>query len=44
MNNKLNKGDQFPEMSLSITGDGKLTLPADLDKPYVFVLFYRGYW
>ncbi len=44
MNNKLNKGDPFPEMTLSIAGGGKLVLPADIDTPYAFVLFYRGHW
>jgi hypothetical protein len=44
MNNKLDKGEQFPALDLSIAGAAKLTIPADISTPYAFVLFYRGHW
>ena len=44
MNNKLNKGEQFPVIDLSIAGAASLTIPTDINTPYAFVLFYRGHW
>lgn len=44
MSSKLNQGEQFPEIQLSIAGAGKLTIPTDIQTPYAFLLFYRGHW
>ena len=44
MNNKLDKGKQFPAIDLSIAGAANLTIPTDIHTPYAFVLFYRGHW
>ena len=44
MNQKIDKGGQFPDIKLSITGGGELSLPNDITTPYAFVLFYRGHW
>ena len=44
MSDKLNAGDQFPEITLTVGTDGTVTLPDQLDSNYGIVLFYRGYW
>ena len=44
MSDKIDKGGQFPDIELAIAGGGKLRLPADIDTPYAFILFYRGHW
>ena len=44
MAEKLNGGDTFPELKLSIAGGGTVTLPNDIETPYALVLFYRGHW
>jgi hypothetical protein len=44
MAEKLNTGDQFPNMSVSLVGGGEMNLPGDLDGSYNIVLFYRGHW
>ena len=44
MSGKIDKGGQFPDIELAIAGGGKLHLPADIDTPYAFILFYRGHW
>lgn len=41
---KLNSGDEFPEISLNITGGGTLNLPNDISTSFTIVLFYRGHW
>jgi peroxiredoxin len=41
---KLNTGDAFPKLTLSLTDGGKLELPDGLDARYRIVLFYRGHW
>ena len=41
---KLDKGAQFPDISLTVVGGGSLALPADIPTAYAFVLFYRGHW
>ncbi len=43
MAEKLNAGNQFPELSLKV-GDGVLTLPEAKETGYNIVLFYRGHW
>ena len=44
MSNKIDKGGQFPGIELNIAGGDRLRLPADIDMPYAFILFYRGHW
>ncbi len=44
MADKINKGGQFPDIELKIAGDGKLSLPKDIESSHAFVLFYRGHW
>ena len=44
MAEKLDAGDQFPDMTLNLVGGGSVTLPADLTSNYNVVLFYRGHW
>lgn len=44
MSDKLYKGGQFPDIELAIAAGGRLRVPADIDTPYAFLLFYRGYW
>ena len=44
MNQKLNSGDTFPTMTISLAGGGTLDLPSGSDTKYRVVLFYRGHW
>lgn len=44
MATKLDAGDSFPQVTLSITDDGEMTLPDDIETPLAIVLFYRGHW
>lgn len=44
MSEKLNAGDSFPELTLSLVGGETLHLPAQLDADYRVILFYRGHW
>lgn len=44
MAEKLDIGDQFPEMSLNLVNGGSVNLPGDLPSNYNVVLFYRGHW
>ena len=44
MADKLNLGETFPTLTLSLAGGGTRTLPTDLTTPYTIVLFYRGHW
>lgn len=41
---KLDAGDQFPSMTLALTGGGSFSVPGDLNANYGIVLFYRGHW
>ena len=41
---KLAPGDQFPDMSLALTGGGTFNVPGDFNANYGIVLFYRGHW
>ena len=43
MAEKLNAGDQFPDLTLQV-GDGHLALPTIKDSGYSIILFYRGHW
>jgi peroxiredoxin len=40
----LNPGDQFPALSLTLSGGGALALPDALAGEFGVVLFYRGAW
>ena len=44
MVNKLDAGQRFPSMTLSLVGGGSVTLPDGLDGAYALILFYRGHW
>ena len=41
---KLDAGDRFPSMALTLTGGGTVRLPDDLSSDYNVILFYRGHW
>ena len=41
---RLDTGDPFPEMTLSLTDGRKIQLPNDIDHAFQVVLFYRGHW
>jgi RNA polymerase sigma-70 factor (ECF subfamily) len=40
----LHPGDQFPALTLALTGGGTLRLPDDLTGHFSVILFYRGSW
>ena len=44
MSDKLQQGDRFPSVTLSLTDGGTITLPDEADSRYVALLFYRGHW
>jgi peroxiredoxin len=44
MTEKLEMGDQFPSMSVSLVGGGEIDLPGAMGGNYNVVLFYRGHW
>jgi hypothetical protein len=44
MNEKLNPGESFPNLSLNFIGGKTMALPGDLDSPMTIALFYRGHW
>lgn len=44
MADKLNAGDQFPQITLKIDTNDTIILPDQLDSNYAIVLFYRGHW
>ncbi len=44
MNKKLDTGDAFPKLSLSLAGGASMTVPDDLSGNYAVLLFYRGHW
>jgi peroxiredoxin len=43
MADKLNAGDQFPQLSLQV-GDSTVVLPDLKESGYSIILFYRGHW
>ncbi len=43
MADKLNAGDQFPQLSLQL-GDSAAVLPELKESGYSILLFYRGHW
>jgi hypothetical protein len=44
MGKKLDMGDRFPSLTLTLVGGGALSIPDDLDADYNVILFYRGHW
>jgi peroxiredoxin len=40
----LQNGEQFPSLSFSFAGGGKIELPGDLAGAFGVILFYRGFW
>jgi peroxiredoxin len=44
MMEKLQQGDRFPALTLSLVGGGQVRIPDDLPGRYAAVLFYRGHW
>jgi peroxiredoxin len=44
MSEKLDTGDAFPQLSLSLAGGGSMAVPDDLGGNYAVLLFYRGHW
>ena len=44
MAQKLDAGDRFPDMTLTLTGGGAVSVPDDLSSDYNVILFYRGHW
>ncbi len=41
---KLDAGDHFPTMMISLLDGGSVTLPDDLDADFTVFLGYRGKW
>ena len=44
MNTRLQNGDRFPDLSISLVGGGQVVLPRDVEGLYSVILFYRGAW
>ena len=44
MGEKLQQGDQFPSLKLSLVGGGSIRIPDEASSRYVVLLFYRGRW
>jgi len=44
MNNKLDPGSVFPELSLNIVGGETMQFPSATDTTFTIALFYRGHW
>ena len=44
MPQKLNPGELFTSLNLSLLGGGALNMPEDLSGPMTLALFYRGHW
>ena len=41
---KLNTGDMFPGMTISLVDGTTLDLPGGIEAKYKVILFYRGHW
>jgi len=41
---KLDAGDRFPQMTISLLDGSQLTLPDDLSAEFTIFLGYRGKW
>ncbi len=44
MRRKLEAGEQFPQLELTIEDGSTVTLPDDIGTGQAIVLFYRGHW
>ena len=44
MARKLDVGDRFPALALTLVVGGTVSLPNDLSSDYSVILFYRGHW
>ena len=44
MADKLNAGDQFPELELQVGESDSVSLPVRRESGYSIILFYRGHW
>jgi len=44
MADKLNAGEVFPSLTVSLVDGGTLDIPGGIDAKYRVVLFYRGHW
>ena len=44
MAQKLDTGDAFPSMTLTLAGGETVTIPEDIKAGYAILLFYRGHW
>jgi peroxiredoxin len=44
MAERLNAGDTFPKLTLTLTDGSALELPGGIDAKYRIILFYRGHW
>jgi len=44
MADKLNTGDAFPSLTLTISDGTTLQVPQDMGSGYKVILFYRGHW
>jgi peroxiredoxin len=40
---KLKEGDRFPTTTLDLANGERITIPVDIDTPYLVLLFYRGH-
>lgn len=37
-------GDKFPNIALDLVGSGTVSLPAQIQDSWAYILFYRGGW
>ncbi|MEM7407938.1 MAG: hypothetical protein AAF458_21790 [Pseudomonadota bacterium] len=44
MAQKLDAGEQFPQLELDLVSGGSLVLPDGIETRYLIALFYRGHW
>ena len=44
MGEKLQQGDRFPSITLTLTSGESVTMPDDMTGRYAALLFYRGHW
>lgn len=44
MGEKLQQGDRFPSLVLTLVGGGTIRIPDEIPTRYAAVLFYRGHW
>ncbi len=41
---KLDAGDQLPDLTIKVGETQTINLPGDITTDYAIVLFYRGHW